>query len=214
VRKQRKPPPLTLFPYEWVPLGTAFAQIVTAVGSVEPAEVDINRGLRSGLLKSALRQISRSGDGEETRKLLKPADWQQRRVRALLAEELTAYVTAEGEQRPIKDGWPKIMNYFFVRHAELNKYYPATPSAPTTTGDHPAYDTPRQKPGKKAKDDWPMLVASKLIYLALHDAEMLENIDGLVRHIQDFLEGEIGWAPKDPQAIRKKIVFLLQYVRR
>ena len=205
--KQRKLPPLTLFPYEWVPLGTAFVQIATSVQSLELAQVDINRGLRSGLLKSALRQIS--GDGEETQKLLKPADWRQWRVWWVASEQVTVHVTTEDGQR-LGHGW-----YFFVWRADLNKYFPVTPSppTPTPTGEHPADDIPRQKPGKKPTDDWPMLIAGRLIYLALHDPEMLDNIDGLVRHMKEFLEGEIGWAPKDPQAMRKKIVFLLKFVR-
>jgi hypothetical protein len=73
---------------------------------------------------------------------------------------------------------------------------------------------PRRRPGPKPKDDWPMLVAAKMIDLALRDPEVLQNADGLVRYMRKFLQDEIGWAPKDPKDLRKVIVTLLQFVRR
>jgi hypothetical protein len=211
VGKQRKPPPLTLSPRDWAPLEAAFAQVAVTVGADDLVAHDLTQDLRKGLLVSAWR----SRDGNETQSV-KPSEWRQWQVcppyfmpRFSLSEPLqnhgVSVTSVEKNADPV--------GHFFVRRRELDQRYPATPSAPATTGDHPAYDTPRQKPGKKAKDDWPMLVASKLIYLAFHDSEMLKNIDALVRHMQDFLEAEIGWAPKDPQAIRKKIVFLLRSVR-
>jgi len=72
---------------------------------------------------------------------------------------------------------------------------------------------PRRRPGPKPKDDWPILVAAKMIDLALRDPEVLQNADGLVRYMRKFLQDEIGWAPKDPKDLRKVIVTLLQFVR-
>jgi len=74
--------------------------------------------------------------------------------------------------------------------------------------------TDSKKPGRKAKDDWPTLVAAKLIDLAHRDPEMLQNVDALGRHMREFLKDEIGWAPSDPKAIREKLVDLLKFVRR
>jgi len=202
VSKQRKPPPLTLFPYEWVPLGNAFAQIVTGVGKVELAEIDINRDLRNGLLKSALRQISLSGDGEETRKLLEPADWQHWRVRGLFAEELTAYVSAEGEQFPIDDGWPKTVKLFFVRRAELNKYYPATPPAPTTTSERRT-DDGRRKPGPRMKHDWRLHVA-----VETHRIREKEGRTPTAKELAEFCGSKWDYYP-DESDIQKLLRFLL-----
>jgi hypothetical protein len=75
-------------------------------------------------------------------------------------------------------------------------------------------EEPRRKPGKKAKDDWPLLVAAKLIHIARYDPDALENADALVKPLKEFLLEEIGWAPSDPKQVREKIVFLLQFVRR
>jgi hypothetical protein len=90
---------------------------------------------------------------------------------------------------------------------------PTPTSQPTTTSDYPADDKPRRKPGTKAKDDWPLLVAAKLIYMARYDPEALENVDALIKPMKEFLQDEIGWAPKDPKQVREKIVFLLRLVR-
>jgi hypothetical protein len=57
-------------------------------------------------------------------------------------------------------------------------------------------------------------MAAELIHRAVYDSESLRNIDALVPIMKEFLEDEIGWAPKDAKEIRKEIVFLLQFVRR
>jgi hypothetical protein len=75
-------------------------------------------------------------------------------------------------------------------------------------------DEPRRKPGKKPKDDWPLLVGAKLIHIARYDPDALENADALVKLLKEFLREQIGWAPSDPKQVREKIVFLLQFVRR
>jgi hypothetical protein len=85
---------------------------------------------------------------------------------------------------------------------------------PTTTSDRPAGDKPRQKPGTKTRDDWPVLVARKLIYMAHYDFDALKNADALVELMQKYLDDEIGWFPKDPKQMREMIVSLLQLVRR
>lgn len=72
----------------------------------------------------------------------------------------------------------------------------------------------RGKPGPKPKDEWPKLVAAKMVHLALNDPEVLQNADALVRSMKKFLEDEIGWAPKDPKDLRREILTLLQFVRR
>jgi hypothetical protein len=92
------------------------------------------------------------------------------------------------------------------------KALPPTPPPPTTS-DRPADDKPRRKPGTKAKDDWPLLVAAKLIYMARYDFEALKNADALVEPMQKYLQDEIGWFPKDPKQMRGIIVSLLRLVR-
>jgi hypothetical protein len=89
---------------------------------------------------------------------------------------------------------------------------PATDASPTATS---ADAKPPRKPGTKYKDDWPEVVAQKLIYLARHDPEMLKNVDALGLHIRNFLDDELGSGspPKDPKALREKIAFLLRLLR-
>src|SRR5262249_34968669 len=112
--------------------------------------------------------------------------------------------------------------YFFVRRRALDKRYPgaeaATPSLPVTPPAEPSPSADqrqqRHRPGPKPKDEWPTLVAAKMVYLALHDPEVLQNVDALARYMKKFLKDEIGWAPKDPKDLRRVIVTLLQFVRR
>ena len=74
----------------------------------------------------------------------------------------------------------------------------------------------RYRPGTRYTDDWPLEMVPELIRIAHHpvDREMLGNLEGqLVPHMKKYLEEEIGWAPKDPKAIREKLVVFLRLVR-
>ena len=99
---------------------------------------------------------------------------------------------------------------YLVWKPALAKRWPAVFAPPVDA----AQRSERHKPGPKPKDEWPKLMAAELIHRAVYDAESLRNIDALVPLMKEFLEGEIGWAPKDPKEIRKEIAFLLQFVRR
>jgi len=74
-----------------------------------------------------------------------------------------------------------------------------------------ATDNPsHRKPARKFTDNWPMLVATEMIRLARHDPETLENISGLIEHMRNFLNDEIGWrGPNDDKEMRAQIRLLL-----
>jgi len=68
----------------------------------------------------------------------------------------------------------------------------------------------QRKRGRKFKDNWPMLVAKEMVRLVRRDDEILENINALIEHMRNFLEGEISWrGPNDDKEIRAQIRFLL-----
>jgi hypothetical protein len=73
----------------------------------------------------------------------------------------------------------------------------------------------RRRPGPKYKDDWPIVMASEIIRLALsdRDREMLKNVAALGRYMKEFLLKEHGSAPQDPGAIEEMLRVLLQRVR-
>ena len=98
---------------------------------------------------------------------------------------------------------------YYVWKPALAKLWPAAFAPPVDAPQR----SERHKPGPKPKDDWPKLMAAKLIHRALYDPESLKNIDALIPLMKKFLEDEIGWAPKDPKEIRKEIVSLLKFVR-
>jgi hypothetical protein len=204
-RRESSPQVPTFSLHEWAPFSEAFTRIVASVGTPTLAGHRLYQDALDGRLEWA--QVEILPDGKEALTLLKPSDWRQRRVWVPIPSEERAYVTLVGEIEPVS-------GHFFVRRAGLNKRYPTTTSTPPTTGDHPADDKPRRKPGTKAKDDWPMLVAAKLINIARYDPEALENVDALIKPMQDFLKDEIGWWPQDRKQVREKLVFLLQFVRR
>jgi hypothetical protein len=75
---------------------------------------------------------------------------------------------------------------------------------------------PRKRPGPKYRDDWPRLIATEMIRLARREPEMLENVAGLVAHMQKFLKEEIGWMEVDgnTKEVREEIRLLLGAKRR
>jgi hypothetical protein len=102
-----------------------------------------------------------------------------------------------------------------VHHLESVSNLPAEGLQTAQPINPPAANSlPPRKPGPKRKDDWPMLVAAKMIHLALYDPDELKNVNALGQYMKKFLDGEIGWAPNDPKEMRAQIVALLKFVRR
>jgi hypothetical protein len=106
---------------------------------------------------------------------------------------------------------------YFVWKPALAKRWPAV--FPSVVGG-PAQPPQRRKPGPKTEGDWDLLLAAELIRIALDDRRrgVLQNTNGLVRYMCEgddaFLKKQLGWAPRDREAVRKKIVILLQFVPR
>jgi hypothetical protein len=83
---------------------------------------------------------------------------------------------------------------------------------PTPSNPEGARPPQQHKPGPKFRDEWPTEVATELIRLALYDRELLGNVAGLVKHMREFLDDELGWSPDD-KALCNKIKALLKRVR-
>ena len=152
---------------------------------------------------------------------LDPTTSPPKRVVTLLEDSFFA-------DRRVQPGWGKLLvanrsgarlpseHVMYAWRPDIEKIWSLNASTTTissTVADGPAAAMPRQKPGRKAKDDWPIVMASEVIRLALRDPEMLKNVAGLGRHMKEFLEKEIGWAPKDRGAIEEMLRTLLQRVR-
>jgi hypothetical protein len=154
-RKPAPPPNWSL--RDWAPLSEAFIRIPFSDQWASLSARELYQDLLNGRLKSALRQISR--DGQETFRLLTPSDWRQWRVqfrsrlRGPKINEVVIQVTSIDENEAV-DG------YFFVRRADLDKHYPATPLAPATASDRRTDDR-RRKPGPKIKHNWKLRVAGE-----------------------------------------------------
>src|SRR5262249_49579815 len=93
----------------------------------------------------------------------------------------------------------------------LKQQLPSPQPPPSTQQDRGTTILPvtpaRHTPGPKPTDDWPLLVAAKLIYIARYDPEALLNAEALIEPMQKFLQEEIGWHPKDRKQVREKILF-------
>ena len=207
----KKPKPWRLVkawqPADWAPFKEAWQRVEAVIGSsLWLIQRDLRQDFLDERLISAVRRIS--PDGTEKRVILNPTFWQ--RLKINYAWSITGW---EAEARE-GERW-----VFVVRRRELDRLYPiATLGRPGTDGLPPvdlAADAPRQKPGPKYKDDWPIVMASEIIRLALsaRDREMLKNVAALGRHMKEFLEEQIGSAPKDPGAIEEMLRVLLQRVR-
>jgi hypothetical protein len=206
----KKPKPWRLVeawrPADWAPFKEAWQRVEAVIGSsLWLIQRDLRQDFLDGRLIAAVRRIS--PDGTETRVILNPTFWQ--RLKVNYAWSITGW-QAEARKGEI---W-----VFVVRRRELDRLYPiATLGRPGTDG-LPLVDlsdAPRQKPGPKYKDDWPVVTASEIIRLALsaRDREMLKNVSALGRYMKKFLEEQIGSAPKDPGAIEEMLRVLLQRVR-
>jgi hypothetical protein len=207
----KKPKPWRLVeawhPHEWAPFKEAWQRAEAVLGSsLWLIQHDLRQDFLEEQLIAAVRRIA--SDGTETRIILKPEYWQQLKIN--YAWSITGWEAEarEGEQ------W-----VFLVRRRELDKRYPIAPLGRPGTNGLPSVDltadAPRQKPGPKYKDDWPIVMASEMIRLALspRDREMLQNVAALGRYMKEFLQEQIGSAPKDPGAIEEMLRVLLQRVR-
>lgn len=207
----KKPKPWRLVkawhPVEWAPFKEAWQRVEAAIGSsLWLIQRDLRQDFLDGRLIAAVRRIS--PDDTETRVILNPTFWQQLKIKYAWS------ITGWEAKVPEGEKW-----VFVVRRRELDRLYPIAPlGRPGTDGLPPvdlAADAPRQKPGPKYKDDWPIVMASEIIRLALsaRDREMLKNVAALARYMKQFLEEQIGSAPKDPGAIEEMLRVLLQRVR-
>ena len=122
-----------------------------------PALHGLRQDLLCGRLESALRQIS--SDGQETWSLLEPSDWRQWRLQLLR----TFQSKVEIKVIPIDkdEALDEHEHCFFVRRADLDKYYPAPLLAPATASDRRTDDR-RRKPGPRIKHNWRLEVAAEV----------------------------------------------------
>jgi hypothetical protein len=198
--KLGKPPrkQLVFCASEWTSLQNAFARAKATLSSRELAMRDLIEHLRKARLASLVRYVTR--DGSERFECLKPSFW-----------EMANYDAFRGRIRVDLSAFAGSRKWVFVSRAHLEKLYPAPVYAPA--GLSP--DIPnRPKPGPKARGDWPTLLGAWLIMVACDDPQRLRNVDVLVTEAQIFLEEQIGWAPKEPKELRKKIVDFLRFVPR
>lgn len=209
--KAKKAP--TFSPHEWDPLDKAFSRIMASIGEPMLATRDLYQDLCGGRLESLRRQPL--PDGTVLEMVLTRLDWKQWTLR--WRNEHTLLGVATIVIKVIDRDNKAVDGVFFVRRAGLDKHYPATMPMPTADDAKPSQ---RHKPGPKPEGDWPTLMAAELIRIALDDHRrgMLANVDGLVRYMCEgdkaFLKKQLGWVPKDREAVRKKIVSFLQFVPR
>jgi hypothetical protein len=196
---------LELPPAEWAPLNEAYDRVRTQAASGDVAAVDMQRDLRSGRLRAALRALVR--DRETSRKLLPASFWKDVDLVPISADRQRGRpptISVRSTVPHFPETW-----HFFIRRAELDRLYP--PAAAGTTAADLA-ETPRNKPGPKPKGDWRNLTAAWVVAVAYEDPTKLRNISKLVDSASYFLDGKINWSP-DTKQLRKHIMDLLRLCR-
>jgi hypothetical protein len=176
-----KPSAADFFPHDWVQLMDVFSRIVSITKSRDLALHCLNRDLRSGLLGSALVQIS--PDGKETVTLLNPSDWEQRTVQA-------PKVNPEEGVRVE----PYVEGSVYVRRVDLDKYYPLA-GAPVVPQSDDTRPPPRRR-GPVTTHDWHSIdgeIARRCIDPETSRVAVPKKENALVSDMRAWCE-EQGWA--------------------
>jgi hypothetical protein len=178
---------------DWMLLHAALTHINAVTLARNLTTHDLQVHLHAGRIGSALRYFDL--DGFEHRGRLKKQFWRELWLVWLdLPPDGRAIVRGTIEGLPLAYGdW-----FFFVHRADLDKHYPAATSPPAGA---PSSD--RRKPGKRAKGDWPMLVARELIRRARNG-----KAEPTAPQMLQFLEDSIGWQP-DIRLMQKLLKELL-----
>ena len=193
---------LPLVSPNWWPLGKAVPYIRVQVGHRDIADWDFLAAVNEGPLRAKIEQRNWRTKPPSQKTVLLTPELRRR-------HELTAHINNAWILRPRTAAIAPITPPYalFFWRPDLEKIWPP-PRSPNERA------IERRRPGPKTKDDWPLLIAAKLIHMARHDPEALENVDALIEPMKKFLRNEIGWAPQDPKQVREKIVLLLRFVRR
>jgi hypothetical protein len=195
----RRKPPLTLDAAKWVSIDQALSQIKAAgVGSAWLAARDLYRDLCSGRLKGASRCISGYPERESCE--VRPKSfWDDLKFLESDGQVRVRPLSPDPHHMLFGGRW-----WFFVRRAELDKYYPrVTPAAATKMSERAEDEHERRKPGRRPTHEWKSFVAGILAACKLFDkpvptaAKMCELV-GL----------EFDWEP-DVRTMQKALKKLL-----
>jgi hypothetical protein len=190
----------------WLPWGRAIDYVRQQAGS-EFADPDLNAAIMRGGVGSKLEQFDRRTNQRKSTLLERRHFQHDLEIRDFWGR-WTLFPRRSGVQL-LSLYWTL---YVWRPHLD-DKIWPTTSisaGSPATT----AEATAGRRPGTKYKDDWPLVMATKLVHHARYDPEPLGNINKLIDPMQKFVKEEIGWAPSDKKAVRHMIAFLLKLVRR
>jgi hypothetical protein len=174
--------------HEWTLLNAAFGRIKDRVESSDMAAFDLHQHLVTGRMTSALRHLT-SHSTRENRILLRPRFWQQVKI----CRGLSGHARVEGEieGQPLVGGtW-----IFFVRTADLDKHYPAAPTARQPEPAQPApepelVEPPPRRRGPPTKKVWLDIcgeIARRCIDPKSGRVQVPENESELARNILQWL---------------------------
>ena len=192
-------------PRDWVALKAALRQLISITGSRDRGLSSLNRGLRSGRLRSV--NVQSSPDGSELMTRHDPSYWEQRAVGA--------------PQNPEEGVWvePYEAGGFYVRAVDLAKFA-GTPkmaadpqSDDTESSQQTTPASEKQAPGVKPFKDWPnRFLAPEIVRVAYEAPDLLLDRPELVKHVRNFLAAEIRWEPHDNKPIHRELDRLLSRI--
>jgi hypothetical protein len=202
---------LPLVSPNWWTYGKTLRHVRTVVGDKDIADSDLIAAIERGDVCSKLEQAQMQYDPPARRSMLLKPEFYQRDYKWVPYIGQWILQPRNRDQRLLG----RLVFYFWG--PDLERLWPVeapTIAASPATAGVSADGKQRQRPGPKRTDDWDVVVAAKLLDIALRKPDDLNNVDELVRYMREtFLPKQIGWAPADKEAVRKKIVSLLQFVR-
>jgi len=177
----------------WISIKDAFSRVYQRTGNLQLAAKDLRELLAAGRVRSMRRSL---GQGQEPeRESLSTKFWHEN-VPYALSDDLRHslfVVPVEKFGSSLKPHQYPVSHAYYVWQPDLDKLYPATSS------DSGYHKPPPQKPGKRPKDDWPLVVWRELLRRAL-----AAKPEPTAAEMCDHVETEIGWQP-DIRSMQKVV---------
>jgi hypothetical protein len=194
----RRPP---LDSPNWISIKNAFSRVYQCTGNLQLAAKDLRELLaaRRNRVRSMRRSLVQGQEPE--RELLSTKFWHEN-VPYALSDDLSHslfVVPVEKFGSLFKPHQYPVSHVYYVWQPDLDKLYP-TAMSPTARSSDPGYDKPPpQKPGKRPKGEWQLVVWGELLRRA-RDAKP----EPTAAEMCDHLETEITWQP-DIRSMQKAL---------
>jgi len=204
-----------------LPATEAVTRLTRLFGFPKLAMQQLCRDIRSKGRKRLPAAIRCIRDGSETFERLRPSELESFDVESLLEANAAEIGYGFGIMDDGEYGGPEEQSahaterWLFVDPARFEKLHPDA-ATPETAASASANNTlpPRRKPGRKFRDDWPILLGAWLVEVACDNPKRLRNVNALIAEAETVLKEELDdWAPPEKELRMMIVEFLLRVPR-